>query len=195
MSRPAFTLIELLVVITIISILIGLLLPAVQQAREAAARIQCANNLKQIGLAMHLYHDQFQQLPPSRRAEMEGPTWAWLILPSLEQDNLYRLWPPGWPYPGLAPGAAVDETGLSTAKKVLSTPVPIYFCPSRRAPGSYNQGRVFTQRRGCLLPTGAPGTVADYAACVGTTGVDYPLPVPGGAPVLPDGASQAIQGG
>src|SRR5438105_14614866 len=89
--RTGFTLVELLVVIAIISVLIGLLMPAVQSAREAARRISCANNLKQIGLAMHIYENQINRLPPSRRAQSESPTWAWLILPNLEQDNLYRL--------------------------------------------------------------------------------------------------------
>src|SRR2546423_14903864 len=97
MSRPipsrreGFTLIELLVVIAIISILVGMLMPAVQKAREAANRISCGNNLHQIALAMHNHHDTLDGLPPSRNAD-RGPTWAGLLLPFLEQDNLYRQW-------------------------------------------------------------------------------------------------------
>src|SRR5713226_3851460 len=91
LRRSGFTLIELLVVIAIISILMGLLLPAVQKAREAASRISCANNLKQIGLAMHSYEGIHDRVPPSRLSEGMA-TWLVLILPYVEQDNLYREW-------------------------------------------------------------------------------------------------------
>jgi prepilin-type N-terminal cleavage/methylation domain-containing protein len=147
-SRTGFTLIELLVVIAIISILVGLLMPAVQSARESANRIKCANNLKQIGLAMHLYHDQFQHLPPSRQSLREGPSWAWFILPQLEQENLYTQWPAGWAYPGLAPGAPVTSEVLTISSQVLGTAVPIYFCPSFRSPGNKTVSTPFAQDLG-----------------------------------------------
>jgi type II secretory pathway pseudopilin PulG len=120
-----------LVVIAIISILIGLLVPAVQSVREAANRTQCANNLKQIGLACHLYHDQYKRLPPDRATLDYGPSWAWIVLPNLEQNNLYRLWPTGWEYPGVEPGTVIDATAMARASQVLCTAVPQYFCPSR----------------------------------------------------------------
>jgi prepilin-type N-terminal cleavage/methylation domain-containing protein/prepilin-type processing-associated H-X9-DG protein len=93
--RPAFTLFELLVVIAIFAVLIGLLVPAVQKVREAASRTQCQSNVKQIGVAMHNYHDSYRKLPPQVAGNANVccyGTWQMAILPYVEQDNLWKMY-------------------------------------------------------------------------------------------------------
>src|SRR6266852_5370360 len=115
----AFTLIELLVVIAIIAVLIALLLPAVQKIRAAASRMTCSNNLKQIGLACHNYHDANAHLPPLRIAADYGTRFV-LIMPFLEQWNISQSWSFTAPCRTQA-----DISRLSQVK--------VYYCPSRRS--------------------------------------------------------------
>jgi len=144
-NRIGFTLIELLVVIAIIAILIALLLPAVQQAREAARRTQCRNNLKQLGLAMHNYHDNFQMFPlvgictrdgqactvtgdgsVSFRddGDLWGTTWAIALLPYFDQAPRFNLW-----------NSSVGYGASTTQRQVTGEPLPAMKCPSDLASG------------------------------------------------------------
>jgi prepilin-type N-terminal cleavage/methylation domain-containing protein/prepilin-type processing-associated H-X9-DG protein len=158
MRRRGFTLIELLVVIAIIAVLIGLLLPAVQKVRESAARSQCSNNLHQIGLAAHAYHDNNQTLPAASlvpyatrnqdaNLQMElpfGPNWAVLILPYIEQANLYQQANVA-SYPGVAvtPGKP-PPAGVNTSwRSVRGVAIKTYLCPSDPNNGApYSDGGV-----------------------------------------------------
>jgi prepilin-type N-terminal cleavage/methylation domain-containing protein/prepilin-type processing-associated H-X9-DG protein len=126
LSRRAFTLIELLVVIAIIAVLIGLLLPAVQKVRESAARIKCANNLKQLALGYHLYYDSNNVLAPGVVVSTTGNTsesqnwgWAVLLLPYIEQKDLYNALDP------------VLETGeMPGLTPHLAQALPVFLCPA-----------------------------------------------------------------
>jgi prepilin-type N-terminal cleavage/methylation domain-containing protein/prepilin-type processing-associated H-X9-DG protein len=121
--RDGFTLIELLVVIAIIAILIGLLLPAVQKVRESAARMKCSNNLKQIGLAMHNFHDAYLRLPPGFVGP-SGYSWAVIILPYLEQENLQKSLNP-------VPSVVTPFTvPAPTSSPLFQQTVSSFLCPS-----------------------------------------------------------------
>jgi prepilin-type N-terminal cleavage/methylation domain-containing protein/prepilin-type processing-associated H-X9-DG protein len=157
--RTGFTLIELLVVIAIIAVLIGLLLPAVQKVREAASRMQCSNNLKQIGLAFHNYESAYQyypqgpydgsprlagmvynETPPAyesgttccNSAEPEGWSHWFKILPFIEQENVYRL--ANFNLPPIHSGRPANYNGEDDVARSL---IKTYYCPSRRAPTGY----------------------------------------------------------
>ncbi len=172
--RRAFTLIELLVVIAIIGILVSLLLPAVQKIREAAARLHCQNNLKQMGLALHHYHDNNQGLPPgyvARNPYVDGatdttPGWAWsaLLLPYVEQEPLYNSIRFNLPV----------EHGQNAA--AVNTLVKVYLCPSDQTPPA---AFAVPDAFGKPVALAAPSS---YAACVG--GDESEVPGPTGAGVF-----------
>lgn len=148
-----FTLIELLVVIAIIAILIALLLPAVQQAREAARRTQCKNNLKQLGLALHNYHDTFNTFPPAHTRTQAnipgtGALTGWrgfsahaMMLPYIEQDNLYKT---------IDFNTYFDAPGVNTTAR--RTTITAFLCPSDTPyPGSVDRGN--NSYPGCMGPS------------------------------------------
>jgi prepilin-type N-terminal cleavage/methylation domain-containing protein len=153
--RVGFTLIELLVVIAIIAVLIGLLLPAVQKVREAAARMKCSNNLKQIGLAVHNYHDSFQNLPPFSN-------WVWnkpgsnretgifyLILPYIEQQTLHTLSKTQKNQGYYFPGSGWTDYCVAIGQNIVQT----YLCPSDGSnPDHFDAGS--TDNYGPLFATG-----------------------------------------
>jgi prepilin-type N-terminal cleavage/methylation domain-containing protein len=189
--RTGFTLVELLVVIAIIGILVALLLPAVQAAREAARRTQCQNNLKQMGLAMHNHHDTFKKFPsggldwtqPRTLTSSNSPAnytaqawgWAYQILPFMEQQPLWR------------------EPNDAT---VASTPVPTYNCPSLRGPTLYAYSQSSpTGYRAMMDYAGNGGTFGIYSVSTSVNSLDGPICFTGqavGMAVLTDGTSNTL---
>jgi prepilin-type N-terminal cleavage/methylation domain-containing protein len=164
-QRPAFTLIELLVVIAIIAVLIALLLPAVQQARESARRTQCKNHLKQLGLAMHNYHDTHGVLPFGWDDRETG--WHAMILPQLEQASLFGTLI--WAESGLGNWDAAGSPNLAACEKVI----PAFRCPSMALPEHIDNqgipGRVPVSYRGVASSIAASDDASTIPAGSGTT--------------------------
>jgi prepilin-type N-terminal cleavage/methylation domain-containing protein/prepilin-type processing-associated H-X9-DG protein len=174
-SRAAFTLVELLVVIAIIGILVGLLLPAVQAAREAARRMQCSNNVKQLGLAFHNYHDTHRSFPINFAERTRpgfggggpaisntGKSWLQMILPQIEQGNMFNRINF---VAGLDPAApnGFDPAAVTQNRQIANTVVSSFLCPSD---GENEDGRL-DGRSDSPQNLQEVWAVTNYKACAG----------------------------
>lgn len=172
--RPAFTLVELLVVIAIIGVLVSLLLPAVQAAREAARRSQCANNLKQLVLGVHLYHDAHHVIPmgwPSKTTVQAEWGWTVFILPFIEQEGLYDKL-------GVTSRRLHDLIGAGTDIPLTQTKLAVYRCPSdvtpKLLPGKNSGAPDYHREFNCTnCPADYEPATSNY---VGNTGFFDPVP-------------------
>jgi len=192
-SRRGFTLIELLVVIAIIAVLVGLLLPAVQKVRESAARAKCQNNLHNLAIALHAYHDTNNQLPPGAQGLMnppsnsgtttvvKGTSWLVLILPQVEQAPLYAQYNFGQDY------SSANNLNVAIQR------VPIYYCPSGSKDASGN-----TQTE--VASNGVASNTTHYYGIMGPSGssrylqpnTNYPQGSQSGS--LPDNSAYSLLG-
>jgi prepilin-type N-terminal cleavage/methylation domain-containing protein len=175
-KRSAFTLIELLVVIAIIAVLVALLLPAVQQAREAARRSQCKNNLHQLGLAFHNYHEALNTFPYAYMIDgrnLNINNWAIQILPYLDQAALYNQFNSSVPAFSNASSLGFNAAAAAQNVAVVSTTLPVFNCPSVPTnsptyPGALPAGGLGGGAPPLTLTfTAAKG---DYSACTGVRG-------------------------
>ncbi|MCC6510172.1 MAG: DUF1559 domain-containing protein [Pirellulaceae bacterium] len=178
--RSAFTLVELLVVIAIIGVLVGLLLPAVQAAREAARRMQCSNNLKQIGLSMQNYHDTHKRFPPGAWNEANNGNrlgWQVFILPFMEQTNLYNSFN----------FSHNNYTGVNLLP--AATAVKTYLCPSNRVKVNQNGQTPGSGEN----PASGMAFTTHYYGAMGPKGINPAIP--GGATLFSHDPNPTGHGG
>ncbi len=166
--RSGFTLVELLVVIAIIGLLVALLLPAVQSAREAARRMHCQNNLKQIGLALHNYEGNWRSLPWGAKGGW-GHSWTTDILYQLEQPGLAEIVPYG--EPGYATGTLLESERFRT---LASTAVPTFRCPSQPGPALYtqNNGQILSRAVNSYMGSSGSDAISDNYSVGSTLGME-----------------------